>query len=158
MASMRRRFTTPCSTSRPHMVVQVKDAAKGWVVERREAACSSLWQIAGKALHGVYGANVGAVAPAVLGHKVSRGHAKARSDRGCPRGSVMRDTVEPAPPRPGACQEPDGLLGEGAHPAGGAGMGSAGGCPAGKVVDHVTLGAIGATEPGQAPTGKGGPC
>ena len=40
-------FTTPCTTSRVHITAQVRDAAEGWVVGRREATCSA---VSGKSL------------------------------------------------------------------------------------------------------------
>jgi hypothetical protein len=44
---MRRRFATPCSTFRDHITAQVRGAAEGWVVGRREVACSA---VSGKSL------------------------------------------------------------------------------------------------------------
>jgi hypothetical protein len=39
---MRRGFTTPRHTARGHTIAQVKGAVEGWVVERREAARSTV--------------------------------------------------------------------------------------------------------------------
>jgi hypothetical protein len=47
LPSMRRWFTTPCSTSCLYTTAQVSSAAKGWVVGRREAARST---VSGKSL------------------------------------------------------------------------------------------------------------
>jgi hypothetical protein len=47
LPSMRRRFTPPRGTSRDHTTVQVRAAAKGWIVERREVARSA---VSGKSL------------------------------------------------------------------------------------------------------------
>ena len=40
-------FTTPCNTSRVHITAQVRNAAEGWVVGRREVTCSA---VSGKSL------------------------------------------------------------------------------------------------------------
>jgi hypothetical protein len=62
LPSMRRWFTTPCSTSRPHTVTQVSDAAEGRGVRRGEVARSA---VSGKSLArsctAVYGVSVGAI-------------------------------------------------------------------------------------------------
>jgi hypothetical protein len=42
LPSMRRRFTMSHATSRPHTSAQVKGAAEGWSMGRREAACSAV--------------------------------------------------------------------------------------------------------------------
>jgi hypothetical protein len=42
MPLMRGRFTSPCSASPTHATEQVKGAAVGWVVGRREVACSAV--------------------------------------------------------------------------------------------------------------------
>ena len=47
LPSMRRWFTRPCSTSRPHTTAQVRSAVADWVVGRGEAACSA---VSGKSL------------------------------------------------------------------------------------------------------------
>ena len=44
---MRGWFTTPCGTSCIHITAQVRGAAEGWVVGRREATCSA---VSGKSL------------------------------------------------------------------------------------------------------------
>ena len=47
LPSMRGRFTTPHATSRSHTSAQVKGAAEGWSVGRREVTCSA---VSGKSL------------------------------------------------------------------------------------------------------------
>jgi hypothetical protein len=42
MPLMRGWFKTPCNTSRVYITAQVRDAAEGWVVGRREATCSAV--------------------------------------------------------------------------------------------------------------------
>src|SRR5918995_7089543 len=57
---MRGGLTPPCSTSSCHTFAQVKGTAEGWVVGRREAACSA---VCGKFLAGPCGLVYGTSAP-----------------------------------------------------------------------------------------------
>ena len=53
MPLMRGWFTTPCNTSRIHITAQLRDAAEGWVVGRREAMCSAVsGKYLARTLHG----------------------------------------------------------------------------------------------------------
>jgi hypothetical protein len=63
-------FTSPCATSPTHATEQVKGAAEGWVVGRRQVTCSA---VSGKSLARapcvvVFGTNAGAVVPAARDH------------------------------------------------------------------------------------------